>query len=327
MPIVTSNFVPPPLIAGGHLQTLWPVMLRPRPELAYERERLELADGDWIDLDWALAAGPGGARSDRVALVIHGLEGHSRRKYVLGMARALLAGGWDVCAMNHRGCSGEPNRLARTYHSGETGDVHAALTRAVSRGGYGRAALVGFSMGGNQVAKYLGEDPGRVPEAVCGGVAVSAPLDLASCVRVLERGASRLYQAYLMRSLKEKIRAKHAAFPAELPLDGLDAMRDFREFDDAYTAPLNGFADAEDYYARNGGGRTLGAVRVPLLVINAKDDPFLGPECYPWDAAGRNAALFLEAPEHGGHVGFVPRGGWPSWAEVRAVKFLEPLAG
>lgn len=322
MPLIESCFIPPRLLAGGHSQTLWPVLFRPRIVPQYVRQRLELPDGDFIDLDWTLAAGPGEARSGKMALVIHGLEGHAHRKYVLGMAQALRAAGWDICALNHRGCSGEPNRLPRTYHSGETDDVHTALESAIAQGPYAQAALVGFSMGGNQVAKYLGEDPGRVPGELCGAVAVSAPLDLEASVTVLERGASRLYQAYLMRSLKEKIRAKHTMHPSQLPLDCLPTMRTFREFDDTYTAPLHGFADASDYYARCSGGRTLDAVAVPLLVLNAADDPFLGPECFPQEIAQQNPALFLEMPSHGGHVGFVPRRGWPSWPEVRAVEFL-----
>jgi hypothetical protein len=327
VPLVSPAFRPPACLRGGHVQTLYPFLLRPPVPVAYRRERLELPDGDFIDLDWSLAAGPGGARAARVALVIHGLEGHSRRKYVCGMVRALNGAGWDVCAMNHRGCSGEPNRLARTYHSGETGDVHAALTRALAAGGYARAALVGFSMGGNQVAKYLGEAPERVPPQVCAGVGVSAPLDLAASVRALERGAARLYQAYLMRSLKEKMRAKASARPGLLsgcPQGaGLDALRTFRQFDDAYTAPLNGFADAADYYARNGAARVLEGVGLPLLVLNAADDPFLGPECYPRALARDSAVLHLETPATGGHVGFSAARSAATYAETRAVAFLE----
>ncbi|WP_028588677.1 YheT family hydrolase [Desulfocurvus vexinensis] len=322
MPLVPSAFCPPPLLRGGHVQTLYPFVLRPRVPVEYRRERLELPDGDFLDLDWSPAPEPDGAQSSRLALVIHGLEGHSRRKYVTGMALALNRAGWDVCAMNHRGCSGEPNRLARTYHSGETADLHTALTRALAAGGYSRAALVGFSMGGNQVAKYLGEDPGRVPPQVCAAVAVSAPLDLAASVRALERGAARLYQGYLMRSLKAKMRAKAALLPGALSTAGLDAMRTFRQFDDAYTAPLNGFADAADYYARNGAVRVLEGVGLPLLVLSAADDPFLAPECYPRAQARASATLHLETPATGGHVGFVPGDGGPYWSEARAVEFL-----
>ncbi|MCK9239028.1 alpha/beta fold hydrolase [Desulfocurvus sp.] len=326
MPLVPSAFCPPFYLRGGHVQTLYPFLLRAPVPVDYRRERLELPDSDFVDLDWSLAAGPGGARAARVALVVHGLEGHSRRKYVRGMVRALNAAGWDVCAMNHRGCSGEPNRLARTYHSGETGDLHAALVRALGAGGYASAALVGFSMGGNQVAKYLGEEPGRVPPQVRAGVAVSAPLDLAASVRALERGPARVYQAYLMRSLKEKMRAKAAAQPgalAGLPQGpGLDAMRTFREFDDAYTAPLNGFADARDYYARNGAVRVLEGVGLPLLVLCAADDPFLGPECYPRALARASAVLHLETPATGGHVGFAAARSAATYAENRTVEFL-----
>lgn len=323
MPIVHNADFPHAFWLGnGHVQTLCPALMRPKYRFPYVRERLELTDGDFLDLDWSLASG-GEQRSDRVALVVHGLEGHAGRKYVRGMVAALNAGGWDCCAMNHRGCSGEMNRLARMYHSGETEDLHAALTHALDAGAYGRAALVGFSMGGNQTLKYLGEDPARVPDRLKGAVAVSAPCDLGSCAVVLEEGFSRIYQAYLMRSLKEKVRIKHATFPEQLPVDGLDSMRTFREFDDTYTAPLGGFASADDYYHRCSSLRVLDAIRTPALVLNAVNDPFLGAECYPMGIADASEYLHLEMPATGGHVGFAMDGiAGPYWSERRAVEFL-----
>ncbi|MBU1002675.1 MAG: alpha/beta fold hydrolase [Proteobacteria bacterium] len=324
MPVLEhSPYTPSPWLANGHLQTLYPVLRRPVPPVDYTRERLDLPDGDFLDLDWSLAAGPGGQRAARVALVIHGLEGHSRRKYLRGMVRALNAAGWDCVAMNHRGCSGEMNRLARFYHSGETDDVHSALTRAIAVGGYAQAALLGFSMGGNQILKYLGENPERVPAQVLGGVAVSAPCDLAACALVLERGFSRVYQAYLMRSLRHKVREKHEIFPHRVSVDRLSRMITFHEFDEAYTAPLNGFADAADYYARCSSLRVLEGIRVPVLVLSALDDPFLAPECYPQDLARASQFVHLETPQTGGHVGFALNGAaGPYYSELRAVEFL-----
>lgn len=324
MPLIEdADFRPPRWLAGGHLQTLYPVLRRPVPPVDYARERMNLPDGDFLDLDWSLAAGPGGARSSRLALVIHGLEGHSRRKYVRGMVRALNAAGWDCAAMNHRGCSGEMNRLPRFYHSGETGDVHAVLGHVLATGDYAEAALVGFSMGGNQTLKYLGEDPGRVPAAVRAAVAVSAPCDLAACALVLERGFSRLYQAYLMQSLRGKVRAKHEQFPQRFPVDGLARLTTFRQFDDTYTAPLHGYADASDYYARCSSLPVLGSIGVPTLILNAQDDPFLADECYPEAVARTHPFVHLESPGTGGHVGFVAGGAdSPYHSERRAVQFL-----
>lgn len=323
MPIVRSDgYRPVAWLRNGHVQTLFPVALRPQPEVSYTRERLELADGDFIDLDWSPAP-VGDGHVPKLALVVHGLEGHAGRKYVRGMVRTLNVWGWDCCAMNHRGCSGEMNRLARMYHSGETDDLHAALVRALGARHYECAALVGFSMGGNQILKYLGEAPARVPAEVAAAVAVSAPCDLASCTRELETGFSRLYQAYLMNSLKKKIRAKHPDFPDELPLDGLERMRDFREFDDAYTAPLGGYASAMDYYVRCSSLPVLPAIQVPTLILNAQNDPFLAPECFPRALAERHPRLYLETPTTGGHVGFAtssPQG--PYWSETRTPQFL-----
>ncbi|WP_461208715.1 hydrolase [Desulfocurvus sp. DL9XJH121] len=325
MPVIHESAYQPKALhlRSGHLQTLTPVLLRPRPEVDFQRTRLELDDGDFLDLDWSPAPGEGG----RLALVIHGLEGHSRRKYVRGMVRALNAAGWDCVAMNHRGCSGEMNRLPRFYHSGETDDVHAALTHALDRGGYERAALVGFSMGANQILKYLGEDPGRLPKELAAAVSVSAPCALDACCRVLETGFAQVYQAYLLRSLKAKVRAKHALFPDSLSLAGLAGMRTFRQFDDTYTAPLAGYADASDYYARCSSLQFLDSIRTPVLVLNAKDDPFLAPECYPREQALASAWIYLETPESGGHVGFALNGAsGPYWDERRAVEFLAPFA-
>jgi len=329
MPVIEdSSFRPPRWLAGGHLQTLYPVLGRPKPRVDYARDRLELPDGDFLDLDWSLAAGPGGRRAPGLALVIHGLEGHSRRKYVCGMVRALNAAGWDCLAMNHRGCSGPMNRLPRMYHSGETGDVHAALLHGLALGRYAKAALVGFSMGGNQVLKYLGEDTSRLPAALAAGVAVSAPCDLAACALTLEHGFSRVYQAYLMKSLKEKVRAKHEQFPEAFPLDGLEAMVNFREFDDVYTAPLAGYRGASHYYAECSSLKVLHNIELPVLLLNAQDDPFLAPECFPMGLARDSRALHLEIPCSGGHVGFaMGRAASNYYSERRAVEFLKAMAG
>ncbi|BBD09144.1 YheT family hydrolase [Desulfovibrio ferrophilus] len=309
------------------MQTLYPVLRRPTLSLEYTRERLTLPDGDFLDLDWSLAPGSQGQRAGGVALVIHGLEGHSRRKYLQGMVKALNGAGWDCVAMNHRGCSGEMNRLARFYHSGETDDVHSALTYAIGAGQYNRAALVGFSMGGNQTLKYLGEDPQRVPVQLQCAVAVSAPCDLAGCARVLEQGFSRVYQAYLMRSLRQKVREKHEIFPDRIPVDGLSRMTTFREFDDAYTAPCNGFRDAADYYEKCSSARVLEGIQIPVLTLSAQDDPFLSEGCYPYDMARGSQWLHLETPQTGGHVGFAVNGAaGPYYSEQRAVEFLDRFA-
>lgn len=325
MPVLAhSDYRPPFVLWNGHVQTVYPVLFRPMPKVGPVRERIATADGDFLDLDWHRADGRAPVR---LAVISHGLEGHARKKYVAGMARLLTRRGWDVLAWNFRGCSGEPNRLLRLYHSGDTADLHAVLTYGLGRRDYAHAVLVGFSIGGNQLLKYLGEDPDRVPNKVRAAVAFSVPCDLAGGARVLARPANRLYMEYFLRGLRAKARLKNRLFGEVLDLAGLDAMRTFEEFDGCVTAPLHGFAGAADYYRRASSLPHLAAIRVPTLLVNALDDPFLSPTCYPREAAAANDRLLLEMPVSGGHVGFVERNRENLyWSERRAAAFLEAAA-
>jgi hypothetical protein len=284
-------------------------------ELKVEGERLELADGDFLRLDWVRAAG-----RERVAILSHGLEGNSNNSCIRGMAAALAEAGWDALAWNFRGCGGEPNRLPRFYHSGETGDLTAVIERAAAE--YRKIALIGFSLGGNVTLKYLGE--ARPHPAVIAGVGISVPIDLAASAGVLDgRWMNRIYLRRFMRSLVGKVEAKARMFPDELDVSGARGIRTFAEFDGRYTAPLHGFQDERDYWARCSARQFLAGITAPTLLLNARNDPFLARECFPFAEAEGNATLFLEAPESGGHVGFLDlvRGVEP-WTERRVVEFL-----
>ncbi len=302
MPVVRSAFAPPFFLRNGHVQTVLGAVLPRRGGVIFERERLELPDGDFLDLDWARAG------HARAAVLSHGLEGNSRNSDIRGLAAALNAAGWDVLAWNFRGCSGEANRLARFYHSGETGDLAAVVARAAES--YRDLALGGFSLGGNMTLKYLGE--GSAHPAIRTAVAVSAPVDLASSARALDRRRSnRIYLGRFMKSLTEKVAEKARRFPGEIDAAGLGGVRTFAEFDDRYTARIHGFRDAEDYWARSSARQYLGGIRVPSLLLNALDDPFLTPESFPFPEAKTNARFFLETPASGGHLGFLDaRGFW-----------------
>lgn len=314
MPVIASRFRPASFLGNGHVQTILPVLLPRRLTLTFERERLELPDGDFLDLDWKRSSHP------RLAILAHGLEGCSTQTYIRGMAAALASAGWDVLAWNFRGCSGEPNRLRRAYHSGETDDLRAVVARAESA--YDRMALIGFSLGGNVVLKYLGEAPPH--RAVMAGAAVSAPIDLAACARKLDqKWSNRLYLRRFLTSLAMKIEEKARLLPAQLDATGVRRLGTFQEFDDRYTAPLHGFRDAADYWARSSARPLLPRITVPALLLNARNDPFLAPEAYPWPEAENNAHFFLDAPESGGHVGFLDlRNGLQPWFEQRIVEFL-----
>jgi len=300
MPLIeSSTYVAPFWLRGGHAQTIYPALFRRVPWITRERERIETPDGDFLDLDWARERGTG-----RVAILAHGLEGNSRNAYVQGMATALARRGWDVVAWNCRGCSGEPNRLLRSYHSGATEDLAAVVDHVLAGGRYAAVGLVGFSLGGNITLKYLGDLGAEINPRVKCAAAFSVPCDLASSSQALESRANRLYMDRFMVDLRTKIRAKMRMFPGELNGDGLDAIRTFRAFDGAYTAPLHGYRDAEDYWARASSRPVLGRIAIPTLLVNARNDPFLPPGCFPEEEARASACFHFEAPVTGGHIGF-----------------------
>ncbi len=223
--------------------------------------------------------------------------------------------------------SGAPNRLLRFYHSGETDDLRAVIRRA--EGGYTQLALIGFSLGGNIVLKSLGEQTAH--EKIIGAVAISVPIDLAASTLALDtRWANRFYLRRFLTTLILKIEAKAVRFPDHLDLRGLGRTRSFLEFDDRYTARIHGFKDAADYWRQSSARQFLPRIAVPTLLLNARDDPFLPPECFPTEEAVASQALFLETPDHGGHVGFLDwrafgKGGH-TWAERRAVEFLDGVS-
>lgn len=321
MPLLAeSDYVPPFWLRGGHAQTIFPALFRRVPVITRHRERIETEDGDFLDLDWHRTGSP------RLVILSHGLEGDSRNACVQGMATALARSGWDALAWNFRGCSGEENRRLHSYHSGVTGDLAAIVARALAEPGVRSLALVGFSLGGNVTLKYLGERGRDVDPRVSAAVAFSVPCDLEASSRALESRANRVYMDRFLASLRAKVRAKMKRFPDDLPDRGLDAMRTFREFDDAYTAPLHGFRSAEDYWTRASCAPELPRVAVPTLLVQARNDPFLAPECFPAAAACGSRAFFLEVPAEGGHVGFTPRRGREYWSETRAADFLAEYA-
>ena len=307
---------------NAHVHTVFPSLFRQLPGLSPRRERIETPDGDFLDLDWHTCVS---GDADTLVVISHGLEGHARKKYPMGMARQMNRIGFDALCLNFRGCSGEPNRLPRLYHSGVTDDLHTVVMHGIDQG-YCRIFLVGFSMGGNQTLKYLGEAPDLVPSEVQGAAVFSVPCDLTGSAGVMDRPANRLYMQYFMKGLRQKMRIKAAMFPDLFDIKGLDEIKTFEVFDNRYTAPVHGFRDAADYYFQSSCKQFLRTIRVPSLLVQAGDDPFLSPSCYPQAEAEANPNLFLEIPGFGGHVGFyLPGKDNVYWQELRAGEFFKSL--
>jgi len=318
MPMITqSTYLPPPLFSNPHVQTVFPSVFRKVSGVHYQRERIDTPDDDFIDVDWSKVG------ASRMALVLHGLEGDSGRAYVRGMVRALNKRGWDAAAMNFRGCSGECNRALRFYHSGETEDNHTVLMHIVEREDYAEVALVGFSLGGNMILKYLGEQGTLLHSLVKKAVVFSVPCDLASSAVKLSGLSNRFYLKRFLRMLRKKIRMKKQLMPGQITDEGYADIKTFKDYDDRYTSAIYGFAGAEDYWAKASSKPVIPRISIPTLLVNAADDPILAEPCYPIDEAKASPSFFLEIPERGGHVGFVtfgPEGEY--WSERRAVSFL-----
>jgi predicted alpha/beta-fold hydrolase len=312
--------------AGPHRQTIAGKYLRPAVEVELRRERWDTPDGDFLDLDFTPEP-PLGAEGPRVhaplVVVLHGLEGGSRRRYALLAYRELARRGVRAIGLNFRSCSGEPNRLARTYHSGETGDLAFVLARLEERFPGRRLGALGFSLGGNVLLKFLGERGADAP--VSAAAVVSVPYDLAAGARSLEVSPmGRLYGWHFLRSLRGKALGKAALIGPVVSIEAVAAARTVREFDDVATAPLHGFEDAAHYYAECSAAGFLSRISTPTLLLHARDDPFQPEGVAPLRAMHENPALVPAVVDRGGHVGFVqgPPHRPSFWAEPEAARFL-----
>lgn len=293
-------------LPGGHLQTVY-AALAPAPRIAWRRERWETPDGDFIELDWAGAGGP-------LLALFHGLEGGSSSHYARRIAARALRSGWRCVVPHFRGCSGVLNHLPRAYHSGDTEELDWILRRLQPD------CAVGVSLGGNMLLKWLGERGAGAAQLLRRAVAVSAPLDLAAAGRALDRGVNRrLYTRVFLTTLKAKVFAKMALRRVALDERRLARARTLHEFDGLYTAPMHGFRDADDYWARASSAPWLEHVRVPTLVLNAQNDPFLPRAALESATRQVSRDVVLELPPGGGHAGFPAR---DDWLARRVLEFL-----
>jgi len=321
--VEAAEYHPPWWYRGRHLQTLWGPFLRRFRSPRIRRERLRTDDGDFLDLDWL----PSSAGDAPLVLILHGLEGSSRSHYVAGLLRETERLGLRGVVLNFRSCSGELNIAPHLYHSGETSDLAWVVAQLVAREPALRFGVIGVSLGGNVALKWLGELGEEAPSSIVGAVAISTPFDLAACAGVLDRGlARRLYTAGFLRTLKAKIKAKAPLYDGRLDVPSALRARTFAQYDRIVTAPLYGFADEHDYWARSSCARYLSGIRRPCLLINAVNDPFIPPGSLPDGAVLRSPWLEGLFPREGGHAGFLEGPlGRRSWSERRAVAFLARL--
>lgn len=312
-----SEFQPPCYLKNPHLQTLLGSVWRKRPDHRWQRERVELPDGDFLDLDWGKSF-----PNAPLVMILHGLEGSSDSNYALGLGRALEAIAWNCVVMNFRGCSGEPNRKPFSYCAGCTDDIALISQRLRERNPHRPLYLVGYSLGGNAMLKWLGQTG---TDLVDGAVAVSVPYRLGECAKRLESGFSKRYEQYLLKSLKASARAKASRFELGLSHKQINRLGSFYAFDDQVTAPLHGYNGVEDYYEKSSAWRWVGGIQVPTLLIHALDDPFMFPGTVP-AAQDLSPQVSMELSDFGGHVGFISRDKeQPYWLEKRIPEWLVSL--
>lgn len=285
--------------------------------VAYDRERLELPDGDFLDLDWIRA------NNKRLIVLSHGLEGSADRHYIKRPAQYFSQKGWDILAWNNRSCSGEMNRLPRFYHHGATEDIASVINRGLSEG-YDEVVLIGYSMGGGMQQKYLGE---REPdERIIGAVSFSVPCNVQNSAEMLKIGTNRIYEKRFISKLKQKIIEKSERVDVPVDLEVIKRVKNFKELDEAFTLKVHPeYKDANDFYTRITSDQFLPNIKIPLLIVNALNDPMLGEPCYPLEIAENSRNIYLEMPKKGGHVGFtIPRSKW-SYMEFAADKFINEV--
>lgn len=319
MPVVTSRYQPKGLFKNGHISTIYAAKLRRVRGVSQYRERMDLDDGDFIDVDWSFSQSE--KKSTRVVVAFHGLEGNAQRPYMLGLAKILNENFYDCATVNLRGCSGVPNNSFRSYHSGATDYAAAVINHIAQTKNYDQIFLSGFSLGGNLILKYLGEERTK-PENLVAASAISVPVNLHDSLKRLNTYENWVYRTTFLKSLRKKYKAKIRDHNQELNWQNYHQIKSLQAFDDLYTAPAHGFKNALDYYRKSSSLQYLPHIKIPTLLLNARNDSFLDESCFPIVYAQKNKNLYLEIPENGGHVGFVQKKPF-YYSEQRTLKFFE----
>ena len=317
MPLIKSDYNPSWIFKNGHFSTIYSAKFRPSISLSQERERIILPDNDFIDIDWSYS----NTSKNRVAILLHGLEGNAQRTYIKGGGKLLVKNGWDVAAVNFRGCSGENNLSYQSYHSGKTDDLETVIKHILEKDIYSEIVLIGFSLGANLLLKYLGER-GNVPIEIKKGVAISVPTSLRGSLECLMKPENWLYSKAFLINLRKKFKLKMEHHPSKMNVSDLNNINTLKDFDDIYTSRAHGFKDAYDYYKQNSSNQFIPNIKIPTLIINAQNDSFLNQDCYPYKVAENSKNIFLETPLYGGHVGF-HQNNKEYYSEIRTLQFLK----
>lgn len=320
MPVIPSTYQNPPRhLFNGHLETIVPSLLRKVEGVTYSRERIDTPDGDFLNLDWSKVGGT------KLLIISHGLEGDSCRHYVMGLAKLFNQHDIDVLAWNNRTCGGEMNLTPILYHHGASYDLNTVIDHVISKCTYSEIFLAGISMGGAQTLKYLGEKGNSLPSLIQKAAVYSTPCNLPSSAATLKLRRNLFYKNRFLGKLRKKMEAKGQQFPGLIDLDLLRKVGDFDSFDTHFTAKLHGFKDAKDFYLSVSADNWMPQIAIPTLIINALNDPLLGPECYPVKLAESKSEIILEMPKRGGHTGFVLNNQEFTWAEYRFLNFLTKM--
>lgn len=315
IPINTSYPSPPWYQYNGHLQTILPAF--GGPKVKYKRKRLELDDGDFIDIDWLRLP----HRPKQLVILTHGLEGNTDRPYIRSAANFFHNKGWDVLAWNCRSCSGEMNRLQRLYHHGEIGDIDLVVKHALTRGDYQKIVLIGYSMGGAITSKYLGVNGNNLPPGIIGGIAFSSPFDLEASVDALEIRGNGIYKKRFLKQLGDKVKIKNERFPGIIDIKKLKHVKRWRDFDEWFTAPMLGLSSAKEFYNLASANNFLAGLQRPILAVCATNDPIITESCLP--DTTNSSFLSSELTEKGGHVGYALKDKNYNWMDVRAWAEIE----
>ena len=319
MPIIKSTYNIPFIFRNGFVSTVYSGLARRIKDCLQERERITLSDGDFLDLDWSFSP----TKTNKLIIVLHGLEGNAQRPYMTGTAKLFNENAVDAVCVNFRGCSGEDNTLYRSYHSGDTGDLKQVIQHVLETKHYSEIYIKGFSLGGNVVLKYLGEH-NDIPEQIKAGIAISVPCYLyGSCIE-LHKFSNVLYHDRFKKHLVDKLKVKQKIFPDLISDADIKSIKTLKDFDNIYTSRAHGFIDALDYYEKSSSLQFLATIKKPTLIVNALNDSFLSSECFPVKEAKESVNLYLEMPQYGGHVGFHDKNNL-YYNERRALEFVREL--